>query len=120
MYQSEHENEATSNSDGYPDAAIWTHLLSFRSSSPRSKYQIETYHAEPEFSKDQICYGQHYLDANENFYAQEFADMIFSGLETHLRRFAMEGGQLHQAKVDAVAKAQQLQRKPFRLQGTDV
>ncbi|KAG7378002.1 hypothetical protein PHYPSEUDO_010712 [Phytophthora pseudosyringae] len=90
----------------YPDATIWTHLLSFRRSSPRSKYQIETYHAMPAFSKDQVCYGQHYLDANENFYAQAFADMSFSGLETHLRRFAMEAGQLHQAKVDALAAAQ--------------
>jgi alpha 1,2-mannosyltransferase len=111
----EHEAAASSSSD-YPDAAIWTHLLSFRASSPRSQYQIETYHAEPEFSKDQICYGQHYPGANENFYAQEFAGMPFTGLETHLRRFAMEAGQLHQAKVDAIAEAQRLNRKPFRLQ----
>ncbi|OWY99023.1 hypothetical protein PHMEG_00030051, partial [Phytophthora megakarya] len=96
-----------SNSDNYPDAAIWSHLLSFRRSSPRSKYQIETYHAEPEFSKDQICYGQHYLGSNEHFYVQEFADLSFSGLETHLRRFAMIAGELHQAKVDAIAMTQQ-------------
>ncbi|KAL3658738.1 hypothetical protein V7S43_016373 [Phytophthora oleae] len=102
----------------YPDAAIWTHLLSFRSSSPGSKYQIETYHSTPEFSKDQVCYGQHHPDTNENFHLQEFAAMDFSGLETHLHRFAMEAGQLHQAKVDAIAKAQQQQRKPLRLQGT--
>ncbi|KAG6961801.1 hypothetical protein JG688_00008907 [Phytophthora aleatoria] len=49
------ENKELLSSD-YPDAAIWTHLLSFRRSSPRSKYQIETYHVD-EFSKDQICYG---------------------------------------------------------------
>ncbi|KAL4134258.1 hypothetical protein PRIC2_004567 [Phytophthora ramorum] len=115
------ENEAPVDNgpDGLPDAAIWTHLLSFRSSSPRSKYQIETYHAEPEFSKDQVCYGQRRLGENDNFYAQEFAVLSFSGLETHLRRFAMEAGQLHQAKVDAIAEAQQLQRKPFRLQGEE-
>ncbi|GMF24614.1 unnamed protein product [Phytophthora lilii] len=110
---------STQPSQEYPDAAIWTHLLSFRSTSPRSEYQIETYHTE--YSKDQICYGQQFLDANENFYAQEFASMSFSGLETHLRRFAMEAGQLHQARVDAIARKQQLQRKPFRVQAaTDV
>ncbi|KAK1943190.1 hypothetical protein P3T76_005827 [Phytophthora citrophthora] len=102
------------NANDYPDDAIWTHLLSFRSSSPRSKYQIETYHSTPEFSKDQICYGQHHPNANENFHLEEFAGMSFSGLETHLRRFAMEAGVLHQTKVDAIAKAQQLQRKPLR------
>ncbi|POM68154.1 Hypothetical protein PHPALM_15721 [Phytophthora palmivora] len=97
--------------DSYPDAAIWTHLLSFRRSSPRSKYQIETYHAGPEFSKNQICYGQRYPDTNENFYVQEFASMSFSELETHLRRFAMEAGRLHQVKVDA--EVQKLRSNTF-------
>ncbi|KAG6612164.1 uncharacterized protein IUM83_14940 [Phytophthora cinnamomi] len=116
----ENEDKAGSSSEAaqeYPDAAIWTHLLSFRRSSPRSEYQIETYHAEPEFSKDQICYGQRYLDANHNFYAEEFAAMSFSGLETELRRFAMEAGQLHQAKVDAIAREKHEKRRQVRLQG---
>ncbi|ETK95107.1 hypothetical protein L915_01938 [Phytophthora nicotianae] len=82
-------------------------------SSPRSKYQIETYHVD-EISKDQICY---YIDFSEHFYAQEIANLSFSDLKTHLRRFAMDTGQLHQAKVDAIAQAQQQHRKPFRLQG---
>lgn len=91
--------------------------MSFRSSSPRSEYQIQSYHVEPEFPRDRICYGQRYLDANENFYAQEFADLSFSGLETELRRFAMEAGQLHQTKVDAVATEKHLQKRgQFRLQ----
>ncbi|KAE9007298.1 hypothetical protein PF010_g10183 [Phytophthora fragariae] len=112
----ENEDKSSETARDYPDAAIWTHLLSFRSSSPRSEYRIETYHAEPEFPKDQMCYGQRHLDANVNFYAQEFADMSFSGLETELRRFAMEAGQLHQTKVNAIAEKQLQRRRQFRLQ----
>ncbi|RLN48830.1 hypothetical protein BBJ29_005858 [Phytophthora kernoviae] len=86
MEDSQQVEASATRSEGYPDPAIWTHLLSFHSSSPRTKYEIETYHAEPEFSKDQICYGQHRLGANKYFYVQDIADMNFSGMETDLRR----------------------------------
>ncbi|KAG1697868.1 hypothetical protein DVH05_015822 [Phytophthora capsici] len=75
------------------------------------------YHSTPEFSKDQICYAQHHPGENENFFLQEFTAMGFSGLEAHPRRFAMEAGALYQAKVDAIAMTQQLQRKPLRIPG---
>lgn len=45
------QDRSASSSEEYPDAAIWTHLLSFRSSSPRSEYQIQSYHVEPEFPR---------------------------------------------------------------------
>ncbi|GMF20812.1 unnamed protein product [Phytophthora fragariaefolia] len=72
--------------DGYPDPVIWTHLLSFKSTLYRSKYVIETYDADPEFSKEQNCYGQRDLGKNSDFFVQTFADLSFSGLETKLRR----------------------------------
>ncbi|KAG7392032.1 hypothetical protein PHYBOEH_006508 [Phytophthora boehmeriae] len=102
-------------SEDYPDPAIWTHIMSFRTSSPRSEYEIETYHADPEFSKDQICYGRRRLGTSTHFYVQDIAGTDFFRLETYLRRFAMEAGQLHQATVDAIA-AEQFHRRPFRQQ----
>ncbi|KAL4134255.1 hypothetical protein PRIC2_004564 [Phytophthora ramorum] len=80
--------------DNLPDPAMWTHLWSFRNSSQRIDYRIRSYKAEPDFPKWQRCYGQRYLSDNDHFYAQKIADTSFSGLETHLRRFAMEGAQL--------------------------
>lgn len=100
-------------STDYPDPAIWTHLLTFRNGSPLAKYEIETYHAEPEFSANQICYGLRKPARNEYFYTQLIADRDFAGLETHLRQFAKEAGQLHQAKIDAIA-AELQQRRSFR------
>ncbi|KAG2518182.1 hypothetical protein BBO99_00007552 [Phytophthora kernoviae] len=80
--------------DGYPDAIIWTHLLSFNSTAARADYVIETYNADPEFSKEQHCYGQRHIGSNPSFYAQEIANLSFAGLETNVRRFAMEAAQL--------------------------
>ncbi|KAG2857417.1 hypothetical protein PC113_g10718 [Phytophthora cactorum] len=76
-------------SDGYPDEVIWTHLLSFNRSAPRTDYVIEAYSVDPHF-QDQHCYGQRHIGSNPSFYAQEIANLSFAGLETDLRRFAME------------------------------
>ncbi|EEY67874.1 uncharacterized protein PITG_18277 [Phytophthora infestans T30-4] len=76
-------------SDGYPDEAIWTHLLSFNRSAPRTDYTIEAYSVEPQF-RDQHCYGQKHIGSNPSFNAQEIANLSFSGFEMELRRFAME------------------------------
>ncbi|RLN88794.1 hypothetical protein BBJ28_00023294, partial [Nothophytophthora sp. Chile5] len=88
--------------DGYPDPAIWTHLLSFRNGSRRVDYVIETYNADPEFPKAQNCYGQRNLTKSSHFHAQEVKDSSFSWLETHLRRYAMEAAQLHQKKLNVL------------------
>ncbi|RLN36684.1 hypothetical protein BBJ28_00023950 [Nothophytophthora sp. Chile5] len=80
--------------DGYPDSAVWTHLLSFNNASSRAHYVIETYNADPEFPKQQNCYGQRNVSKNEHFYAQEVAGLSFEGLETDLRQFAMEARQV--------------------------
>ncbi|KAG7392035.1 hypothetical protein PHYBOEH_006511 [Phytophthora boehmeriae] len=81
--------------DGYPDAIIWTHLLSFNSTAARASYVIETYNADPEFPKEQYCYGQRHIGSNPSFYVQEIANLSFAGLETNVRRFAMEAAQIH-------------------------
>ncbi|KAG6612116.1 uncharacterized protein IUM83_14944 [Phytophthora cinnamomi] len=89
--------------DNLPDPAMWTHLWSFRNTSRRIDYKIRSYSAEPDFPKWQRCYGQRHISDNEHFYAQTIANLSFSGLETHLRRFAMEGAQLlenHQASTN--------------------
>ena len=86
--------ERASEPDELPDPAIWTHLWSFRNSSPRNDYQIVIYQAPAGFPPLQKCYGPRGLRDNKHFYAQEFASLDFSGLETHIRRFAMEGIQL--------------------------
>ncbi|ETO84013.1 hypothetical protein F444_02048 [Phytophthora nicotianae P1976] len=83
-------------SDGFPDPVIWTHLLSFKNTSRRAKYVIETYNSISGFSKDQNCYGQHELGGNADFYMQKFEDLSFSGLETDLRRYAMEAADRRQ------------------------
>ncbi|KAJ8552604.1 hypothetical protein ON010_g9941 [Phytophthora cinnamomi] len=82
--------------DGYPDPVIWTHLLSFKNTSRRSNYIIETYNADPEFSKEQNCYGQRELGKNPNFYVQKFTNLSFSGLETEIRRYATEAASRRQ------------------------
>uniref|UniRef100_A0AAV1V021 Nucleotide-diphospho-sugar transferase n=1 Tax=Peronospora matthiolae TaxID=2874970 RepID=A0AAV1V021_9STRA len=79
--------------DNLPDPVIWTHLWSFRNSSRRNDYRIESYRAPPEFPVWQRCSGKRHLHDNVLFSTQKFADLSFSGLETHLRRFAMEGVQ---------------------------
>ncbi|KAG7381640.1 hypothetical protein PHYPSEUDO_005798 [Phytophthora pseudosyringae] len=85
--------------DGYPDPAIWTHLVSFRENSPRSEYTIQKHAAMNRFTGLQRCFGGRELHTNPHFYTQEFADLSFAGLESHLREFAMTGAQLQQIKV---------------------
>ncbi|KAG3117653.1 hypothetical protein PI125_g3582 [Phytophthora idaei] len=80
--------------DNLPDPAMWTHLWTFRNTSRRVDYRIRSYSAEPDFPEWQRCYGQRNISDNEHFYSQRIADLGFAGLETHLRRFAMEGAQL--------------------------
>ncbi|GMF20831.1 unnamed protein product [Phytophthora fragariaefolia] len=80
--------------DNLPDPAMWTHLWSFRNTSRRIDYKIRSYSAQPDFPEWQRCYGQRDITDNDHFFAQMIADLSFSGLETHLRRFAMEGAQL--------------------------
>ncbi|KAL4134249.1 hypothetical protein PRIC2_004558 [Phytophthora ramorum] len=86
--------------DGYPDAAYWTHLLSFRNTSRRIYYKIDVHPTLDGFTKGQTCYGvTDMLEQNEHFYFQAFANFSFGGLEDQLRRFAMEAAQvvrLHQ------------------------
>ncbi|KAF4317912.1 hypothetical protein BBO99_00007550 [Phytophthora kernoviae] len=84
--------------DGIADQIIWTHLLSFRKGSPRSEYKVKSYRAAPDFPKTQRCYGERFLGRSKHFEAQSVAELSFSGLETHLRRFAMEAAQLRQAQ----------------------
>ncbi|KAE9020567.1 hypothetical protein PF011_g5356 [Phytophthora fragariae] len=98
--------------DEYPDEMIWTHLLSFNSSAPRADYVIETYNADPQFPKEQHCYGQLHIGSNPNFYAEEIAGLSFAGLETDLRRFAKEAAEL-------AAHAQNAQARVGLLKGAD-
>ncbi|KAJ8544556.1 hypothetical protein ON010_g11713 [Phytophthora cinnamomi] len=82
----------TTNAVEYPDPAMWTHLLSFRNTSPRSSYIIWG-HWEPQFSDKRRCFGRSDLDGDSNFYTQRFIDLDFSSMETYLRKFAMEAAQ---------------------------
>uniref|UniRef100_A0AAV1TY88 Nucleotide-diphospho-sugar transferase n=1 Tax=Peronospora matthiolae TaxID=2874970 RepID=A0AAV1TY88_9STRA len=89
--------------DNLPDPVIGTHPWSFRNSSRRNDYRIESYRAPPEFPEWQRCYGKRHLHNNELFYTQKFEDLSFFELGTHLRRFAIEGIQ-QLAKLDAAMK----------------
>lgn len=80
-------------SDEYPDEMIWTHLLSFNSTAERADYVIEAYNADPQFPKEQHCYGQRHIGSNPNFHAREIASLSFAGLEADLRRFAKEAAE---------------------------
>ncbi|GMF43861.1 unnamed protein product [Phytophthora fragariaefolia] len=84
-------------SDGIADPAIWTHLLSFRRTAPKYEYKVKSYYAMPNFKERQRCYGERELARNKYFELQKFTDMSFSGLETHVRRFAMEAAQIRRA-----------------------
>ncbi|KAG3193866.1 hypothetical protein PC128_g9868 [Phytophthora cactorum] len=95
--------EPTLEPDGLPDPAMWTHLLSFNTTSPRSFYRISAYRSTPQFPDWQRCYGQREIGKNQHFYTQEFADLPFSGLESHIRAFAQEAEQIRQHKVDALS-----------------
>lgn len=81
--------------DGYPDMAIWTHLITFKNTSRRSNYRIQTYEASPDFSTGVYCYGERYLNQSKHFVIQKFANLSYAGLETKLRQFAMEGFRVH-------------------------
>ncbi|KAG7375390.1 hypothetical protein PHYPSEUDO_001519 [Phytophthora pseudosyringae] len=94
-------------SDNLPDPAMWTHLWTFRNSSRRVDYRIRSYTAQPDFPEWQRCYGQRNISDSDHFYAQKIADLSFAGLETHLRRFAMEGAQTLE-KLQATIKAREL------------
>lgn len=85
--------------DGLPDPAMWTHLLSFNTTSQRGFYKIQPYRATPQFPDWQRCYGQRELSKNRHFYTQEFANLPFPELEMHIRKFAHEAEQIRQRKV---------------------
>ncbi|KAG2518183.1 hypothetical protein BBO99_00007553 [Phytophthora kernoviae] len=80
--------------DGLPDPAMWSHLLSFNTTSRRVFYKIQPYRATPQFPDWQRCYGQRELGKNDHFYTQEFADLPYSGLETQIRQFAQDAIQI--------------------------
>ncbi|OWZ13745.1 hypothetical protein PHMEG_00012876 [Phytophthora megakarya] len=82
--------------DGYPDMAIWTHMMSLKNTSSRSNYRIKTYEAYPDFEKGQNCYGMRYLNQSQHFVTHEFANLSYADLETELRRFAMEGARFYE------------------------
>ncbi|CAI5723635.1 unnamed protein product [Peronospora destructor] len=90
--------------DGYPDAIYWTHLLSFRNTSKRIYYKIDVQLALQGFTKGQACYGvADRAKKDKHFFYQAFANFSFSGLETHLRRFAMEAAQMVHAHQNDTA-----------------
>uniref|UniRef100_H3GDJ3 Nucleotide-diphospho-sugar transferase domain-containing protein n=1 Tax=Phytophthora ramorum TaxID=164328 RepID=H3GDJ3_PHYRM len=80
---------ADTEQDVYPDPVMWTHLLSFRNTSARSEYVIQG-HWENQFSNHRRCFGRRMLRSNPHFYLREFTEFSFAGLETDLRKFAME------------------------------
>lgn len=53
------------------------------------------------FTKGQTCYGvADMLERNDHFYFQAFENLSFGGLETQLRRFAMEAALLVRAHAN--------------------
>ncbi|RLN54051.1 hypothetical protein BBJ29_003154 [Phytophthora kernoviae] len=88
--------------DGYPDTVYWTHMLSFRSTSKIVHYKIDVHQKLDGFPNGQTCYGlAEMLEENEHFYYQDFANFSFAGLETQLRRYAMEAAQVLRAQQDS-------------------
>ncbi|ETI49085.1 hypothetical protein F443_06988, partial [Phytophthora nicotianae P1569] len=79
--------------DEYADPAIWTHLLRFRKESSRRNYAIQTFRLDLDFEANKKCFGRRDVYRNPNFYVQEMSAFDFSGLETLLRRFALESMQ---------------------------
>ncbi|RLN13992.1 hypothetical protein BBJ28_00026219, partial [Nothophytophthora sp. Chile5] len=88
--------------DGYPDPVIWTHLQSFREGVNLRLYLIDAYQATPEFPVLEPCFGHRDMHDNRHFYTQELADLPFAGIETDLRRFALEAVQLAQVQEAAI------------------
>ncbi|KAK1933831.1 hypothetical protein P3T76_011591 [Phytophthora citrophthora] len=74
----------------YADPAIWTHVMSFHKGSARRNYAIQMFRVDLDFEADQRCFGRRDVYRNPDFYIQEIAALSFSGLETHLRHFALE------------------------------
>ncbi|GMF28074.1 unnamed protein product [Phytophthora lilii] len=89
--------------DGYPDPVIWTHILSFRKDANRRFYSVDAYRADPQFPKWQPCYGTRFVEKQKRFELREFANFLFSGIETDIRRFAMEAVRIRNAQ--SVARA---------------
>ncbi|KAG7392030.1 hypothetical protein PHYBOEH_006506 [Phytophthora boehmeriae] len=85
-------------SDEYPDPVIWTHLMTYRDGVSSKFYLIDAYRAPPEFPQWQPCYGRRYLNRARHFDVEEFANLSFSGIETNIRRYAMEAAQLRHAQ----------------------
>ncbi|KAG2906150.1 hypothetical protein PC118_g9923 [Phytophthora cactorum] len=84
--------------DGFPDPVIWTHLLSFRKDAYRKLYSVDAYRASPEFPQWQPCYGRRYVEKQKMFELHEFANFSFAGIETVIRRFAMDAARLRHAQ----------------------
>eukprot|EP00644_Phytophthora_capsici_P008833 jgi/Phyca11/101964/e_gw1.6.268.1 len=82
-------NTKQEHADGYPDPIMWTHLLSFRKGSPRSKYVIQG-HTDHQFSRQRRCFGRQKVDGDSYFFFREFSDLTFAGIEKNLRQFAMD------------------------------
>ncbi|EGZ18997.1 hypothetical protein PHYSODRAFT_499480 [Phytophthora sojae] len=82
-------DELKNSADEYPDPAMWSTLVSFRDKSARSDYVIQA-HTDHRFSKERRCFGRQFLDKSAHFYSRAVEDLSFAGIETHLRRFAME------------------------------
>ncbi|KAL4174618.1 hypothetical protein KRP22_006555 [Phytophthora ramorum] len=80
--------------DGIADQAVWTHMLSFRKDAPPAQYKVKSYKAAPDFPETQRCYGEREFATSKLFDMQSVAELRFSGLETHVRRFAMEAAHL--------------------------
>ncbi|KAG3110941.1 hypothetical protein PI125_g9574 [Phytophthora idaei] len=77
----------------YADPTIWTHLLRFRKESSRRNYAIQSFRLDLDFETNKKCFGRRDVYRNPNFYIQEITAFNFSGLETLLRRFALESTQ---------------------------
>ncbi|KAG7396756.1 hypothetical protein PHYBOEH_001832 [Phytophthora boehmeriae] len=89
----EDENERTAvqhASSEYEDPAIWTHLFRFRKESRTRDYLIQSFRVKLDFDENQKCFGRRDIYRNPHFSVQEIANFYFSGLESHLRQFALE------------------------------
>ncbi|KAJ8577749.1 hypothetical protein ON010_g1457 [Phytophthora cinnamomi] len=81
---------AALDSDRYPDPVVWTHLLRFRKGSAMKDYVVQSFSVEFTFKKKQTCFGRLDIRHSPDFYVQDVKSLAFNGLETHLRRFAMD------------------------------
>ncbi|GMF28070.1 unnamed protein product [Phytophthora lilii] len=79
--------------DQYPDAIIWTHLLSFPRNTSIELYRVDAYRAVPLFPAWQPCYDHRDVSSLEHFEMHEISGMSFGGLESDLRHYAQEARQ---------------------------